>query len=539
MCYYIDNDYVGDFNMKEIKELRLEDLSVEQKLGMVMMGSGNKWAGAEFDFALELIKNHALGTMWVIPAEDGSAKECIDKIKEAADYPIIICCDMENGYPGYEVGKQMAIGINGNAEDTYKLALSVGKMASKDGYNTICSPILERAHLEITKLHGIYRYFGEDKEKVTEHAEAYIKGLHDAGIMSIVKHYPSAVTGKDAHMGQPRCELTEKELLEDNLYPYRKLLEKGLLDGAMTAHTFLPKIDSEYPVTLSKKATDILRKQGFDGVFMTDSLDMNGIVSKYGNERFPLCIAGGNDIALSWTKWPKICYESLKEAYKNGIITDERLDEAVKRVLDFQHKIFVRSKENEITEEDYSISEKINRNSITAITDGNLEPNVLKDGRHLFVVMTEQAEDIFSGEDNDVVDWYHPRQIVPKIRELFPNSGITSIPQFPDRMPICNLLHEANEYDDVVFISFVSSKPYQGYDAFTSRIICTLEALQSTDKIEAFLYFGNPFVLESVPHMKRIIAGPPESPATVLYALEALSGLYKPTGKFPYNVDLK
>jgi len=523
--------------MKNVTPLRLEELTAEQKLGMVMMGSGNKWLNPSLPYTLELIKKRALGTVWVVPSADFAHREVIKQIKEAADYPILICCDLESGYPGLEIGKQYALACNDNLEYTYKFARSVGALARRDGYNVICSPILERVDTSITKLLGIYRRFSDTKEGVVAQAAAYIKGFHDAGIYSIAKHYPSIISAFDSHMQEGFCNLTEEELVSNNLYPYIKLIEMGLLDGVMTGHSLVPDVDKEYPASLSKKLTDILRKHGFEGVFMTDSLEMMGIRSRFGSERFKLALLGGNEIGLSWGNMVKESFESLNEAYAKGEIPDDFLNEAVARVLKVQEST-MREPAHTIDDEDYEISHIINRNSIVSVCDGDLPASISRDGHHLFVVMTEQAENIFEGEDNDVVDWYHPRQIVPKIRELFPNSDITSIPHFPDRMPISNLLHDILKYDDVVFISYVSSKPYQGYDAFTARILSLLSAIKSAGKMEAFIYYGNPFVLESVPHMKRIIAAPPESPEAVLYSLEALAGNFVPVGKFPYDVKL-
>ena len=98
-----------------------------------------------------------------------------------------------------------------------------------------------------------------NKEKVATLAVAMARGLHDAGILTVAKHFPggSDAEGIDSHMSEGISEDTVEDLLNYSLYPYQRLLKEGLLDGIMTQHRRFVNIDPDRPATLSKKVLDI------------------------------------------------------------------------------------------------------------------------------------------------------------------------------------------------------------------------------------------------------------------------------------------
>ena len=109
-----------------MKELKFEELSVEQKIGMVTccLISGYNRTPESDEFALELIKNHALGCLWVSPSEANF--EFLKKAKELADYPLLIVTDAESGFGDYKIGRHNALGMT----DSAKLAYEFGKVTA-------------------------------------------------------------------------------------------------------------------------------------------------------------------------------------------------------------------------------------------------------------------------------------------------------------------------------------------------------------------------------------------------------------------------
>ena len=114
----------------------------------------------------------------------------------------------------------------------------------------------------------------------------------------------------------------------------------------------------------------------------------------------------------------------------------------------------------------------------------------------------------------------------------------TTISIFPASAEIKNVLEMATHYDDVIFITFFNSTAYIGKEFFTSRILSTMEALQITNKISTIVHFGNPFLLEDVPHVPRIIVGTTGS-NNLMPTFEVLAGVREPKGVPTYNIKLK
>ena len=143
-----------------MKELKLEELTARQKLGMAYTAYINGWnvTKEDTDFIIDLIRNHSLGAVW-IQAGLPYAEEMMDKVKEAADYPILIMTDAEGGIDGCFVGKHNAIGTTGSEKHAYAFGKVVGVKARKLGYNTVCDPVVDMND-------GGVRSLGTDKEMV-------------------------------------------------------------------------------------------------------------------------------------------------------------------------------------------------------------------------------------------------------------------------------------------------------------------------------------------------------------------------------------
>lgn len=526
-----------------MRELKLEELSTRQKLGFVTIATIFREAGPEqLDYVIELIKEHAVGAVWVNYDEDhlDEAKAKIDRIKEAADYPILIMCDAESGLGNDRtIGRHNALGMVDSEEAAYIFGKVTAVTARNLGYNVVCDPVIDLAEGRCMVGTNI-RSYGNDKEKAAKLAIAEARGMHDGGVLTVGKHYPGegAAGAIDSHMAEALSESTVEELLDYNLYPYLALMKEGLLDGIMTRHARYVNIDPEYPASLSEKVIGIIRDQGFDGFAVTDALSMHGIVAKFGRERgIGLSIGNGNDIALAWTLDHHEAYDAMCKSYDEGLISDERLDEAVRRVLEAQHKTLAQPKYTELTEKDLADFDRINRDSVFVKVDEGIPTTLSRDGKHYFAILTETTVDINNRAEVDTFskEWYSPLKIADRLKELYPNSEFTMISQFPGVSETMRVLRGAETCEDVVFITFFRSCAYFGREAFTPRIITLMEALQITNRISTVVHFGNPYIFEDLPHVPRIIIGTC-SPDNTLYALDVLAGEYPAKGKLTYDV---
>lgn len=532
------------------KELKLEELTLSQKLGMTMIGHIYKFSDKQkekenTEYALELIRNHSLGAIWVEPTMPNLA-EIMKAIDEAADYPILIATDAESGIGQHIIGRHNSIGATGSDELAYIFGKVTGITAKKMGYNTICAPLLDMCHSN-GACGATVRSLGSDKYEVARLATKIAEGFHDCGVLTVSKHYPGSdhlrrsKFERDSHMTSTASQLTKDELLDTPLYPYLHLMKKGLLDAIMVGHTTYVNIDPDHPASLSEKVIDVIREQGFDGIFLTDALEMMGIVAKFGARTSKgLAIANGNDLALTWIE-NKFSYESIVETYEKGLIPDERLNEAVRRVLAGHHKVNCIPKYSELCEEDLIAFDRINLDSIYEKRDEGVSPALSMDGKHLFVVlcMNEMGIDHNYHITNDTMGyyWYRPAEIVKKLEELFPKSRVMVVPQFSTGAQNWDIVRSARDYDDFVFITFNEVEPNIGKERLTTRTTSVIDALQVNNKVAAVVHFGNPYVLEDLIHVPRLLIGG-TSPKAAQYAMEVLAGKHEAKGVLTYDVKL-
>ncbi len=526
-----------------MRELKFEELTTRQKLGMTMNAFvSDEVGGDNTDDIVELIKDHCLGSVWINPHTPDFENK-MARIKAAADYPILIMCDAENGIGDYKIGRHNAIGCTGSEELAYAFGKAVGVTARNLGYNVVCNPVVDMADGNRV-CGGNSRSLGNNKYEVAKLAKSIARGMHDGGILTVAKHYPGSKINNgdvvDSHMAEGLSYDTKEELLDYNLYPYIEMMKEGLLDGIMTRHGRYVNIDPDYPASLSKKVIGIIRECGFDGFAMTDALNMMGVVAKYG-KRDPagMCIANGNDISLPYFWTIPDTFAAVCEYYDRGLLPDERLDEATRRVLEAQHKAMAEPKYTDLTEEDKANFARINTDSVYARIDDGVPAALSRDGKHLFLMMCKDKIDLTSlSVDTFTEGWHHPGEIVATIKELFPNSEIDTLTEFPTPGDMCRAVEKAPNFDDVVLITYFNSTCYVGMEVFTPRIISLMHAFQMTNTVSTVLHFGNPYLLEPLPHVSRVIIGTMSADG-VRAAFDVLAGRYPAKGVLSYDVKLK
>ncbi len=521
-----------------MKLLKLEELTTEQKLGMTYCARPDK--PEDFDCVIEMVKNHALGSVQVSPTQP----EMVKRIKEAADYPILIICDCERGFPTSDLPKISLAALSAcDNEEYYRVfAKGVATEAMKVGFNGTWSPVVDI--LFENGPSSVMRKLSDDPMRVAKAAEIIARVYKQYGYMSSAKHYPGGRKPPyDGHMAPTPSYDTVEDLKASSLIPYKYLMEKGLLPSILTSHTTLQKIDPDTPGTLSAKVQNIIREMGFDGVTFTDSLAMMAILQVYGEERvYGMCIAAGNDIVLpNYRTRVRDAFEMLKKNYyEDGMFSEERLNEAARRVLELHAFLGAEPEcKDPLTKEEIEIFNNMAKDCITAVCDDDVTPALDPDKSHLFVILTDTSfvEDKNRMEITNTV-WYYPQIIAEKIRKEFPDAGVMYLTEFPNTTQNEKVLLEAAKYDDVTFLTFCTSPAYQGTDGLTRRVENLIDCVNLAGKLAAVAHFGNPFALEPLMHVKRKLFGytMPESQS---YTIEVLAGKLPAKGNLPFRINFK
>lgn len=528
-----------------MRELKFEELTLKQKAGLVAMGGcwAAMWDKPELlEAHIRRIKNHEMGVIYMSGARE-KAKLAIEKLRAAADYPLVIVTDANLTDYDHAPGAAVALGYINDEKTSYAYGKYIGIQARKYGYDIVGGPMLDRTD-QNRPCGAVIRTIHPDKEISARLAAAQAQGMHDAGIMDYGKHYPSVPHDEliDSHMAEVSSSITKEDLINDSLYSYSYLMERGLLDATMPGHCKLTKVDNETTAVLSKKVIDVLRKDlGFEGLCITDSLRMFGAVAKYGYED-PcwMSIEAGNDVALSYRDDDiDYCHQAIYEAAKDGRLSMEALDKAVKRILTYMHKAYENSQKPipELTEEEDELVRSISRRSIAAIAAPGVPASLPTDKRHLFIILTENIVTLSVNVESDSIShsWYKPEVLVKQIAKRFPNSEVFALNQYPEPDAISKAWRTAVDYDNVVFITFFDNRPFKGHEHLSWSVVSLIEAMQVTNTIKALIHFGNPFIIDDLPHVDLVL-NPLKSTKAEELVIDVLAGLIPAEGKIPYKL---
>lgn len=261
--------------------------------------------------------------------------------------PVLVSTDQEHGIVA-RVGKPatlfpgaMALGAGGSRDD----ARTVGRIAGAElhaiGIRQDYSPVADVNVNPANPVIGV-RSFGADPDAVAGLVAAEVKGYQRSGVAATAKHFPGhGDTAVDSHFGFPVITHTREVWSALDAVPFRAAIRAGI-DSIMTAHIMVPALDpSGDPATLSHPIlTGILREElGYDGVVVTDSLMMEGVRTKYGDDRVPvLALKAGVDQLLNPPSLD-VAWNAVLNAVRGGELTEARLDESILRVLRLKSKL--------------------------------------------------------------------------------------------------------------------------------------------------------------------------------------------------------
>ena len=226
-----------------------------------------------------------------------------------AGRPLFVAADNEGGLVtrlsprlGYlPTPSARELGRSGDIAYTALEARRLGATLRRAGINWNLAPVVDVAVNPLNPaVVMLDRSFSSDPERVIAHAQAFIQGMHEAGVLTALKHFPGHGSSlKDSHAGF--TDVTDTAVPGQELAPYRALIARGLADSVMTAHVFNRGLDPWDPATLSRYTVNrILRVRfGYDGVVVSDDLLMGAIIQHYGLEEAAVkALGAGVDVLL-------------------------------------------------------------------------------------------------------------------------------------------------------------------------------------------------------------------------------------------------
>jgi beta-N-acetylhexosaminidase len=271
----------------------------------------------------------------------------INALQKHAKVPLLVGADFERGTgmrldEGTAFPHNMAVAATDRPEDAYTMGKITALEARAAGVPWIFAPDADVNSNPDNPIINT-RSFGEDPARVSAEVAAFVRGVEENGGLATAKHFPGhGDTSTDSHLDLPMVTSDRARLERVELVPFRAAIDAGA-GSIMTAHLAVPAIepDPNVPATMSYHiTTDLLRKQmGFDGLVVTDALDMGGVTVRYPpGEVAVRSILAGSDVLLV----PPVldaALQAVRDAVASGRIPMALIDEAVTRVLRAKAKL--------------------------------------------------------------------------------------------------------------------------------------------------------------------------------------------------------
>ncbi len=275
----------------------------------------------------------------------------------AAEVPLLVCIDAEWGL-GMRLKDMFSFPRNARFGElppsadsiVYRMGEEIGRQCRMMGIHINFAPVVDINSNPKNPVIGT-RSFGTDRERVAQLGIMYAKGMQSQGVLAVGKHFPGhGDTDVDSHLDLPVINHNASHLDSIELYPFQRMIDEGV-GGMMIAHLQVNAFDRQRPSSLSRPiVTGLLKnRMGFDGLVITDGLDMKGITNTYKHgEGELLALKAGNDILLL----PPDVREAIETIAKNAVSDDSlrlSIDQHCLRVLHAKYKLVVSNAIDEIT----------------------------------------------------------------------------------------------------------------------------------------------------------------------------------------------
>ena len=320
----------------------IKNMTIEQKIGQMFL-VGN-FSAESNDILGRLIIDKKIGSVILLNQniKNQNVLQVTSRLQEIASSThqplLLISVDQEGGIVSRIKEKDSNLTAQNQIDDddqAYQVSKDRGLELLRKGVNVNFSPVLENI---INKDSFLYnRVFRGQKEKIISLGSNMVQGYQDAGIAATVKHYPGHDDSSvDSHKNLP-VSTVENQDFYDYVSPFIEVIKNKKPLIVMMAHVLFPNIDPVYPATLSPVIINQLRNEyGFDGVIITDDMNMGAITKNYGIEQSAIqAIKAGNDILLYVSTEEDLlrAYNAVISAIENNEISQGRIDESVYRIL--------------------------------------------------------------------------------------------------------------------------------------------------------------------------------------------------------------
>lgn len=331
---------------KKLAKTLLADMTLEEKIGQLFLVC--EYGCTEEELA-SIAEQGAGGVLLFADFFEEKTPEEVSestaKLQSASKYPLFIGIDEEGGevtrvscFPQFRdeaFASPRELMENGGASLVKQDTAEKCRLLLKLGINLNLAPVSD---VSTDEDDFIYSRSAGDKAAASDYVRAFIEESNADFVGSCLKHFPGYGDNDDTHTGVSVDKRKLESFQKTDFVPISAGIEAGA-GMVLVSHNTVTCMDSENPASLSEEVHRILREElGFDGIIITDDLSMDAIAEHFGAEKAAVtAIECGNDMLI--TSEFKAQYDAILKAVRDGIISEERIDESVLRVLEYKIRL--------------------------------------------------------------------------------------------------------------------------------------------------------------------------------------------------------
>lgn len=395
--------YLNDEQISQVDSW-LKEMTITEKIGQLFF-----YVGLSTDEnSLKALLKRSPGGIMFRPQPRAEMLKAHKFLQSNSKIPLLLAANIEAGadglfFEGTKVGNNMLIAATKNTDKAYDQGRISMSEAKSVGGNVAFAPVIDINYNFENPITNV-RSYGDDYKLVANMSSAFTKGVQDAGGSVMIKHFPGDGTdGRDQHLLKTTNSLSFSDWMKTYGSVYQQNIDSGAL-GLMAGHIALPSYfhennitdeDCNTPASLSHNLlSKLVREQlNFNGLIMTDATLMSGFgCNGKRSELVPKAIAAGNDMFL-FTKNVDEDFQFMLDGYNQGIITDERLNDSLMRILGLKVKLNLENKESQFTEITQS---QLSDNQKKAMDIANQSITLVKDDQKLLPLNTKKTIGLFN-----------------------------------------------------------------------------------------------------------------------------------------------
>jgi beta-N-acetylhexosaminidase len=568
-----------ELTKKDAKWVRktLEKMTLDEKIGQMFLADANAVfmnRGSDLYTQLEHhVRDNKVGGIILFRSDVWATAILTNRMQALSKLPLLVSADLEMGL-GMRLNDtpwwppNMAVGATADAGLARRQGEFTAREARAAGINWLYAPVADVNNNPDNPVINT-RSYGEHPEDVSRFVAAFVEGAQAAGAMATAKHFPGhGDTATDSHIGLPVIDVDRARLDGLELVPFRAAIASRV-GSIMSAHIALPRIDpspvaplrplsageresAEFvsrtedagrqpavPGTLSHVVLDgILRGSlGFKGLVVSDAMNMAGIAARYDASASSVAaIKAGMDVI---EKCPDIDagIAGVKAAVKRGEITEARLDESVRRILEAKVRLGLHEHRTvQIDDVDRLVTPAASNAVAQEIAERSM--TLVRDERTLLPMRLSASTRVLHISFGDDDGTFTTQVFVGELRargipvEHVSLDGRSTAEEF-ERL---TARLDAVRFDAVIFSSLVRARSGKGSVALPPAGVRVVDALTKRDVPVVVVSFGNPYMLAAIPAVKAYLAAFSPYPVSQRAAARALLGEIAVGGTLPVSI---